>query len=97
MARAPTLLLWQELCGCVLPVERRAPGSEDTPGTTGRCELYKHASLPMAHTTPALPTPGMPSAKRAKEGADLLRQQRGLFPGGEVAASGHLFPAQDLV
>src|SRR2546427_4766067 len=60
MARAPTFLLWQEPCGRVLPVERRAHVSDDTPGTTRPCELYKHAYLPNETTTPAPPTPGMP-------------------------------------
>src|SRR6266567_3686272 len=60
MARAPTLLLWQEPCGRGLPVERRVHVSNDTPGTTGPCALHQHAYLHLENTTPAPPTPGMP-------------------------------------
>src|SRR5215470_3903769 len=40
---------------------------------------------------------GYPLSKLAKEGTDLLGQQLGFFQGGKMAASGHLFPSQNVV
>src|SRR5262245_47321918 len=50
-----------------------------------------------ASTCPRRMLSGYTLSKLAKEGTDLLGQQLGFFQGGEMTASGHLFPSQNVV